>query len=148
LFSCSAGVRELLAGFLAPEIQLNLLARFVERMLFLAGDLDDVIAVARLDQIRNFARLHAEYSVVERLVHRAARKGAEVAAFRRGAGVLRIVLRELGKAAGFCFTCFKAARLRARPAFARGRLRVDRDQDVTLRRFSPRIASNSARRTA
>ncbi|HWP89715.1 MAG TPA: SurA N-terminal domain-containing protein, partial [Burkholderiales bacterium] len=63
-------IREFLAGLLALEIELDLLARFVERVLFLAGDFDDVIAVARLDQVRNIARLHAEDRVIERLVHR------------------------------------------------------------------------------
>ena len=95
---CSRG--ELLPDLLPLQIRLDLRLHFVERARLLGRDVDE--AGSRASRIRSatgpgdFARLHREHGVVERLHHRAARVAPEISARApREPGSCVALLREL-----------------------------------------------------
>jgi hypothetical protein len=93
------------ACFSSPRVRAHLLEGLALLAALDVGQLDDVVAELGLHQAADLALLQREGRVLERLGHRAAREEVEVAALRRRARVLRVLLRDVGEAGGFFFTC-------------------------------------------
>src|SRR6185295_3301142 len=95
-------------------------------------ELDHVIAELRFDRPRDLADFHVEYGVIERLHHPAAREETEIAAFGRGARVLRGLLGKLRERFGG-FLRFRQQRLSLLLGLCfllRRRVRRHRNQDM------------------
>ena len=94
------GFGEALARLRLAQLLFDLcLGRFELRSLrgLDVGELDDVEAELRLHRAGDIAHLHPEYRIVEWLDHLAAREEPQVPAFRGRAGILGVLLRQLGE---------------------------------------------------